>query len=119
MLVPIGLVTTTRTRLTRVGATGRNDLWRWQVCNCGHPFGGIGSIRPRTKHGWLLRAHMLGPALYDKCPTGAIPRPGIDAIVSKHPLSGVVCLLTTRGLIRVRCSLDWDAEAVRSKAVPA
>ena len=25
---------------------------------------------------------MLGPALYDKCPTGAIPKPGKDAIVS-------------------------------------
>jgi hypothetical protein len=82
LLVPIGLVTTPRTRLTRVGATGKNDLWWWQVCNCGHPFGGIGSIRTRTEHGCILRAHMFGPALYDKCPTGAIPRPGIDAIVS-------------------------------------
>src|SRR5215475_8164685 len=70
LLVPIGLVTTPRTGLARVGATGRDDLWRWQVCNCGNPFGGIGSIRPRTKHGCVLRDHMLGPALYDKCPSG-------------------------------------------------
>jgi hypothetical protein len=26
---------------------------------------------------------MLGAALYDKCPTGAIPKPGKDAIVSQ------------------------------------
>jgi hypothetical protein len=25
---------------------------------------------------------MLGPELYDKCPSGAIPKPGKDAIVS-------------------------------------
>src|SRR5499427_3060672 len=47
LLVPIGLVTTPRTRLARVGATRRDDLWRWQICNRGNPFGGIGSIRPR------------------------------------------------------------------------
>jgi hypothetical protein len=28
---------------------------------------------------------MLGPALYDKGPTGAIPKPGKDAIVSNFP----------------------------------
>src|SRR5919204_3006170 len=28
LLVPIGLVPTTRTRLSRIGATGRDDLWR-------------------------------------------------------------------------------------------
>src|SRR5919197_3049794 len=82
LLVPIGLVPTTRTRVARVGATGRDDLWRWQVSNRGNPFGGIGSIRPRTEHGCLLRARMLRPALYDKCPMGAIPKPGKDAIVS-------------------------------------
>src|SRR5262245_50824567 len=82
LLVSIGLMPTTRTRLARVGATGRNDLWRWQVGNRGHPFGGIGSIHPRTDHGCILRARMLGPALDNKCPTGAIPKPGKDAIVS-------------------------------------
>src|SRR5215471_3679868 len=75
LLVPIGLVTTPRTRLARVGATGRDDLGRWQVGDRGHPFGGIGSIRPRTKHGCVLRARMWRPALYDKCPSGAIPIP--------------------------------------------
>src|SRR5215510_11585591 len=82
LLVPIGLVTTTRTRLAHVGATGRDDLWRWQVGNCSNPFGGIGSIHPRTKHGCVLRARMLKPALYDKGLSGAIPKPGKDAIVS-------------------------------------
>jgi hypothetical protein len=82
LLVPIGLVTTTQTRLSRVGATERDDLWRWQVCNRGHPFGGIGSIRTRTEYGFVLRARMLGPELYDKGPSGAIPKLGKDAIVS-------------------------------------
>jgi hypothetical protein len=27
---------------------------------------------------------MLRPALYDKCPSGAIPKPGTDAIVSEN-----------------------------------
>src|SRR5215831_3641764 len=84
LLVPIGLVTTPRTCLARVGATGRDDLWRWQVGNGGNPFGGIGSIRPRTKHDGVLRARMLRPALYAKCPSGAIPKPGNDAIVSLY-----------------------------------
>src|SRR5262245_12822831 len=75
LLVPIGLVATPRTRVARVGATGRDDLWRWQVGNRGHPFGGIGAIRPRTEHSCVLRARMWRPALYDKCPSGAIPNP--------------------------------------------
>ena len=82
LLVPLGLVTTTRTRLARVGATGRDDLWRWPVGNRGTPLGGIGAIRPRTEHDCILRARMLRPALYDKRPTGAIPKPGKDAMVS-------------------------------------
>jgi len=82
LLVPLSLVTTTRTPLARVGATGRDNLWRWQVYNRGHPFGGIGSIRPRTEHGCVLRARMLGPQLYDKGPSGARAKPGKDAIVS-------------------------------------
>src|SRR5262252_9596662 len=61
LLVPIGLVPTPRTCLARVGATGRDDLWQWQVGNGGNPFGGIGSIRPRTKHDGVLRARMLRP----------------------------------------------------------
>src|SRR5256885_8026654 len=83
LFVPIGLVTTMRTRLSRVDTTGRDDLWRWQVGNRGYPFGGIGSIRTRTEHSFVLHAHMLGPQLYDKGPSEAIPKPGKDAIVSK------------------------------------
>src|SRR5215468_11989047 len=75
LLVPIGLVATTWTRLARVSAIGRDDLWRWQVCHRGHPFGGIGSIRPWTEHSGVLRARMWRPALYDTCPSGAIPNP--------------------------------------------
>ena len=83
LLVPIGLGPTTRTRLARGGAPGRDDLWRWQVGNRAHPFGGIGSIRPRTELGCVLRARMVRPALYDKRPSGARPKPGKDAIVSE------------------------------------
>src|SRR5919197_1306443 len=68
LLVSIGLMPTTRTRLTRVGATGRDDLWWGQVGNRGYPFGGIGSIRAWTAHGCVLRARMLGPQLYDRGP---------------------------------------------------
>src|ERR1700750_3408250 len=82
LLVSIGLGPTTRTRVARGGATGRNDLWRWQVGNRSNPCGGIGALRPRTDHGCILRARILRPALYDICPTGAIPKPGRDAIVS-------------------------------------
>src|SRR5262249_29650405 len=66
LLVPIGLVTTPRTRLARVGAMRRDDLWRWQGGTRGHPFGGIGSIRPWTAHGGVLRTRMWGPALRQK-----------------------------------------------------
>src|SRR5262245_59576196 len=83
LLVPIGLVPTPRTRLARGGATGRDDLWRWQVGNRSNPFGGIGSIHPRTNHGCVLRARMLKPALYDKGLSGAILRPGNSATVSR------------------------------------
>src|SRR6266446_7039864 len=82
LLGPIGCVTTAWTWLPLVIATRGDEFWRWQVGNRGHPFGGIGSIRTRTEHGCALLARMLGPALYDKCSTGAIPKPGKDAIVS-------------------------------------
>src|SRR5262249_8940747 len=93
------------------------DLWRWQICHRGHPCGGIGSIYPRTDHGWVLRARMLRPALYDKCPSGAIPKPGKDAIVSKKPLKGGVCLLTQGVLIMVRCATS-PRLPLRCPAVP-
>src|SRR5215510_16480580 len=83
LFVSIGLITTTWTRLSLVGPTVWDDLWRWQVCNRGNLFGGIGSIRTWTEHGWVLRARMLGPALYDNCPSRAIPKPGNSPTVSK------------------------------------
>ena len=82
LFISVSLVRATRTDLPLVGATGRDDLWRWQVSNCRNAFGGIGSICTRTEHGFVLSVQMLGPELYDKCPSGAIPKPGKDAIVS-------------------------------------
>src|SRR5262249_32539973 len=82
LLVAIGGVRTAGTWVPLVIATIGDDLWRWQVGNRGNPFGGIGSIRTRTEHGCVLLARMLGLVLYDKGPTGAIPKPGKDAIVS-------------------------------------
>src|SRR5262249_1142735 len=70
--------------LPLVGAPGRDDLWRWQVGNRSNSFGRIGSIRTRTEHGFILPRGMLGPKLYDKCPSSAIPKPGKDAIVSEN-----------------------------------
>src|SRR6266478_10192707 len=83
LLVSIGHMTTTRTRVPLVIAAVGNNLWLGQVGSGGHPFAGIGSIRTRTEHGFVLLVRMLGPALYDKCPSGTIPKPGKDAIVSK------------------------------------
>jgi hypothetical protein len=82
LLVPIGGVTAAWTGLPLVSATIGDDLWRWQVGYRGHPFARIGSIRTWTEHGCGLLARIVGSALYDKCPTGAIPKPGKDAIVS-------------------------------------
>ena len=82
--LPVSLVIAPRTRLALVGTTVSDDLWWWQVCNRGNPFGGIRSIRPRTEHGLVLLARMLGSELYDERLTGAIPKPGKDTIVSKN-----------------------------------
>src|SRR2546423_4487471 len=82
LLVSIGHVTTTRTRVPYVVATIGNHLWLGQVGNRGHPFSGIGSIRTRTKHGFALLVLMLEPQGYDKGSSGAILKPGKDAIVS-------------------------------------
>ena len=82
LLVPIGRVTTAWTRLPLVVATLGDGLWRWQVCNRGNPFGGIGSICTRTKHGFAFLVRMLVPKLYDTCSSKAIIKPGKDAIVS-------------------------------------
>src|SRR6266700_5918473 len=66
LLVSIGHVTTTRTRVPSVVATRGNHLWLGQVGNRGDPFGGIGSIRTRTKHSFALLVLMLEPQWYDK-----------------------------------------------------
>src|SRR2546425_3969046 len=103
LLISIGHVTTTRTRVPYVVATIGNHLWLGQVGNRGNPFAGIGSIRPRTEHSFILRARMLGPPLYDRGPSRAIPKPGKDAIVSKragHPpasSSQLIAEITTLG----------------------
>src|SRR5712691_4948226 len=82
LLVAIGHVTTTRTRVPYVVATIGNHLWLGQVGNRGHTFSGIGSIRTRTKHGFALLVPMVEPQGYDKGSSGAILKPGKDAIVS-------------------------------------
>src|SRR6266852_2378762 len=82
LLVSIGDVTTTRTCVPLVIAAVGNHLWLRQVGNRGNAFAGIGSIRTRTKHGFALLVPMLGPKLYDTGSSGAIPKPGKDAIVS-------------------------------------
>ncbi len=51
LLVPIGRVTTTRTRVARVVATVQDHLGLRQVCNGCDPFGGIGAILTWTEHG--------------------------------------------------------------------
>src|SRR4029434_6967524 len=61
LLVSIGHVPTRRTRDSYVVATIGNNLWLGQVGNRGHPFAGIGSRRPRTEHGIVLLARLLGP----------------------------------------------------------
>src|SRR5712692_3417436 len=91
LLVPIGYVTTTRTRVPLVIAAVGNNLWLGQVGNRGNPFAGIGSIRTRTKHGFALLVPMWGPKVYDTGSSGAIPKPGKDAIVSREPVVAGSC----------------------------
>src|SRR5262249_1281531 len=63
LLVSIGHVTTSRTRVPYVVATRGNNLWLGQVGSGSNAFAGIGSIRPRTEHGCVLLVRMLGPEL--------------------------------------------------------
>src|SRR5215831_86458 len=106
LFVPIGLVTTMRTRLSCVDAPGRDDLWRWQVGNRSDPFSGIGSIRTWTDHGCVLRARMLGPPLYDKSPSAAISKPGEDAIVSIFtPINAASMMLLPPDKVRMGAGL--------------
>src|SRR5262245_34666874 len=71
LLVPIGRVTTTRTRVPYVVATVGDDLGLWQVCGCGDPGAGVGSVLTWHKHRVPLLAQRCGPELYDKRLLGA------------------------------------------------
>src|SRR4030095_16941727 len=71
LLVAIGLVPTTRTRLPEVVATVGDDLGLGQVCGCGDPSAWVGSILTWTEHRVALLAPRLGPELYDKRRLGA------------------------------------------------
>src|ERR671937_2846068 len=71
LLVPIGRVTTTRTRLPEVVATVGDDLGLWQVCGCGDPGAGVGAVLTWTEHRVALLAQRFGPELYDKRLRGA------------------------------------------------
>src|SRR3989442_2554947 len=82
LLVPIGRVTTTRTRLPRVVATGQDDLGLRQVCERCHTFGRVGAIRTWAEHPVALLAQKLGPELYDKGLVGATRDPPYSLPVS-------------------------------------
>ena len=71
LLVPIGRVTTTRTRVPYVVTTVRDDLGLGQVCGCGDPGAGVGSVLTWTEHRIALLAQRFGPALYAKRLLGA------------------------------------------------
>src|SRR6516165_11965877 len=71
LLVPIGRVTTTRTRVPDVVATVGDDLGLGQVCGCGDPGAGVGSVLTWTEHRIALLAQRFGPALYAKRFLGA------------------------------------------------
>src|SRR6185503_13842471 len=71
LLVAIGLVPTTRTRLPEVVATVGDDLGLGQVGGCGDPRAWVGSILTWTEHRVALLAQRFGPELYDKRRLGA------------------------------------------------
>src|SRR6266852_1863680 len=71
LLVPIGRVTTARTRLPNVVATIRDDLGLRQGCGHRDPFARVGSVCTWTEHRVALLAQRLGPELYDKRLLGA------------------------------------------------
>src|SRR6266550_2602866 len=63
LLVPIGRVTTARTRLPYVVATIRDDLGLRQGCGHRDPFARVGSVFTWTEHRVALLAQRLGPEL--------------------------------------------------------
>src|SRR3989442_13006209 len=66
LFVPIGRVTTARTRLPYVVATIRDDLGLRQGCGHRDPFARVGAVCTWTEHRVALLAQRLGPELYDK-----------------------------------------------------
>src|SRR5262249_48433892 len=70
-LVPIGRVTTTRTRVPYVVATVGDDLGLGQVCGGGDPGAGVGAVRTWTEHRVALLAQRCRPALYAERLLGA------------------------------------------------
>src|SRR5437870_1616142 len=106
LLVPIGRVTTTRTRLTRVVATVQDDLGLRQVCKRCHTFGRVGAIRTWTEHRVALLAQRLGPELYDQGLLGATryPRYSLrEKRISGHLRPNSQCLMRRRGWWRRWC----------------
>src|SRR5262249_53053476 len=71
LLVPTGRVTTPRTRVPYVIATVGDDLGLWQICGCGDPGAGVGSVLTWTEHRVALLAQRFGPELYAKRLRGA------------------------------------------------
>ena len=51
--------------------TVRDDLGLGQVCGCGDPGAGVGSVLTWTEHRIALLAQRFGPALYAKRLLGA------------------------------------------------
>src|SRR6266700_2268001 len=82
LLVPIGRVTTARTRLPRVVATVQDALGLRQVCERWNTFGRVGAIRTWTEHRVALLAQRLGPELYDKGLLGTTRYPRYSLIDS-------------------------------------
>src|SRR5215831_13055665 len=91
LLVPIGRVTTTRTRVPYVVATVWDDLGLWQVCGCGDPGAGVGSVLPWTEHRVALLVQRFGPELYAKrllgatrCSRYSLKNPAIMGLSGQH-----------------------------------
>src|SRR5215510_197825 len=86
LLVPIGGVTTTRTRVPQGVATIRDDLGRRQVCGQRDPFTRVGSVCTWTEHRVPLLAQRLGTGLYDKRLLGAT-----RGLRYSLPISTIIC----------------------------
>src|SRR6266566_6528101 len=87
LLVPIGRVTTARTRLPNVVATIRDDLGLRQVCGHRDPFARVGSVFTWTEHRVALLAQRLGPELYDKRLLGATRYPRYSLTIAGFSVS--------------------------------